>query len=186
MSMGERLRAEVARLWGPFGFDIFVSNAAVNPTVESVLEIGEAALDKMIDVNLKSALLLTQALAPLLRDSGAVLYVSSVLAYRPAAPLGFYGVTKTALLGLTQAVAQELGPRGVRVNCLAPGIVPTKFSAALVRNPDAARAQADRTLLQRLGTPEEIAGAAAFLCSDDAAYVTGETLVAAGGMHARL
>jgi len=182
----ERLRDEVARLWGPFGFDIFVSNAAVNPTVESVLEIGEATLDKMIDVNLKSALLLTQALAPMLRDSGAVLYVSSVLAYRPAAPLGFYGVTKTALLGLTQAVAQELGPRGVRVNCLAPGIVPTKFSAALVRDPDAARAQADRTLLQRLGTPEEIAGAAAFLCSDDAAYVTGETLVAAGGMHARL
>ena len=182
----DNLRAEVERLWGPFGFDILVSNAAVNPTIESILEVGESTMDKMLDVNLKAALLLTQALAPLLRDNGAVLYVSSVLAFRPAAPLGLYGVTKTALLGLTQAVAEELGPRGVRVNCLAPGIVPTKFSSALVRNPAAKKAQSERTLLKRLGTPEEIAGAAVFLCSDDAAYVTGETLVAAGGMQARL
>ena len=133
-----------------------------------------------------------------------------------------YAVSKTSLLGLTKALAEELGPDGIRVNCIAPGergwagaagahalsrtrarpppalahparpllhppgIVPTKFAAALVADPELEELNKSRTLLGRLGTPGDMAAAVAFLASDDAAYVTGETLVVAGGMQSRL
>ena len=109
-----------------------------------------------------------------------------VVAYNPEPPLSMYGISKTALLGLVKALSVELGPQGIRVNGLAPGIVPTKFSEALVETPELREAQISRTSLRRLGTPPEIAAAAAFLVSDDAAYVTGETLVVAGGMQSKL
>ena len=97
-----------------------------------------------------------------------------------------YAVSKTALLGLTKALAEELGPEGIRVNCIAPGVVPTKFASALVEDPELERLNVERTLLGRLGTPGDMAAAAAFLASDDSAYITGETVVVAGGMQSRL
>jgi dehydrogenase/reductase SDR family protein 4 len=97
-----------------------------------------------------------------------------------------YAVSKTALLGLTKALAEELAPAGLRVNCVAPGVVPTKFAAALVATPEAEAGAKARTLVGRLGTPADIAAAVAFLASGDAGYVTGETLVVAGGMQSRL
>ena len=110
------------------------------------------------------------------------MFVSSVTAYAPAAPIAVYAASKTALLALARALSDELAP-GVRVNCVAPGIVRTKFASALVAADDGAAAIA-QTKLGRLGTPEDIAAAVAFLASDDASYVTGETLVVAGGMVA--
>ena len=112
--------------------------------------------------------------------------VSSVTAYNPALPLSLYATCKTALLGLTKAVAQEMAESGVRVNCVAPGFVPTKFSSALTATEEMTDMLKGQTMLKRLGTPEEIAGAVAFLSSRDAAYVTGETLVVSGGMQSKL
>ena len=102
--------------------------------------------------------------------------------HRP--PLGLYAVSKTAVIGLTKLLAGELGAEGVRVNCLAPGLVRTKFSELLWKGEEAEKnlRQVERNaFLHRAGEPWEQAGVAAFLCSDDAAYVTGEVVLAAGG-----
>ncbi|EFJ41756.1 hypothetical protein VOLCADRAFT_107595 [Volvox carteri f. nagariensis] len=170
------------------GLDILVSNAAVNPGAGPLAETPPDVIDKILDINIKSAVLLVQEALPHLiqRPGASIVFVSSVTAFSPPEPIAMYAVSKTALLGLTKGLAAELGPRGVRVNCVAPGIVPTKFSAALVQTPELASAQAEATLLKRLGRPEEQAAAVAYLVSPDAAYVTGETLVVAGGMHSRL
>ncbi|KAG2487943.1 hypothetical protein HYH03_013522 [Edaphochlamys debaryana] len=170
------------------GIDILVSNAAVNPGAGPLADTPPDVIDKILDINIKAAVLLVQeALPHLLRRPGAsIVFVSSVTAFNPPEPIAMYAISKTALLGLTKGLAAELGPRGVRVNCVAPGIVPTKFSAALVETPELAAQQAETTMLKRLGRPQEQAAAIAYLVSPDAAYVTGETLVVSGGMHSRL
>eukprot|EP00898_Chlorokybus_atmophyticus_P000299 jgi/Chlat1/126/Chrsp1S03225 len=165
--------------------DILVSNAAVNPASGPILQMSENAIDKILEVNIKAAVLLIRDAANHLSERASILLVSSVTGYSPSAPLGMYAVSKTALLGLTKALAEELAPN-TRVNCLAPGIVKTKFAAALVSDEKQRVEREASTLLGRLGLAEEMAGAAAFLCSDDASYITGETLVVSGGMQSRL
>jgi NAD(P)-dependent dehydrogenase (short-subunit alcohol dehydrogenase family) len=90
-------------------------------------------------------------------------------------------MTKAALVSMTQTLALELGGAGIRVNAIAPGLVDTKLAAALVGNPDLASRYTDRAALGRVGQPEEIAGPALFLASDESSYVTGHTLVVDGG-----
>lgn len=180
-------QALVDRTVQEFGqLDILVSNAAVNPTAGPLLDTPPDAIDKILDINIKAALLLVQAAAKHMKRGGRIILISSVTAYQPAAPIAMYAVSKTALLGLTKGLAAELGPEGITVNCVAPGIVPTKFSAALVADKQLEQAQIDATSLKRLGTPQDIAAAVAFLASDDASYMTGETLVVAGGMSSKL
>lgn len=166
--------------------DILISNAAVNPMEGPLISAPSDAIDKILDINIKAALLLVQQAVPHMKRGGRIVLISSVTAFQPPAPIAMYAVSKTALLGLTKGLAAELGPEGITVNCVAPGIVPTKFSAALVADPELERMQVEATNLKRLGTPQDIAGAVAFLSSPDAAYVTGETLVVAGGMQSRL
>ncbi|GBF97750.1 hypothetical protein Rsub_10914 [Raphidocelis subcapitata] len=173
------------KAYGP-SVHILVSNAAVNPTAGPLLETPREAFDKIMDINVAAALALVQLVAPHMPRGGSVVMVSSVTAYNPPSPIAAYAVSKTALLGLVKGLAAEMGPDGVTVNGVAPGIVPTKFSAALVADPRLERAQVEATALKRLGTPEDIAGAVAFLVSGDGAYVTGETLVVAGGMPSKL
>jgi len=170
------------------GIDLFVSNAAVNPAMGGVLDCAEAVWDKIFDVNLKSALLLTQLVAPHLqeRGGGSIVYVSSIGAYNSIPMLGAYSVSKTALLGLTKAVAQELGPHGVRANCVAPGVIMTKFSKPLHSNEAVASQILQQVPLNRFGATEEVASVVAFLLSEDASYITGENLPVAGGMPSRL
>ncbi|KAJ7967759.1 Tropinone reductase-like [Quillaja saponaria] len=165
--------------------DVLVSNAAVNPSVETILQTQESALDKLWEVNVKAAILLLQDAAPHFQKGSSVVFISSITAYQPPSSLAMYGVTKTALLGLTKALAAELAP-DTRVNCVAPGFVPTHFAEFLVKN-DAIREENEgKTLLKRLGTTDDMAAATAFLASDDASYITGETLVVAGGMPSKL
>ncbi|GMN70661.1 hypothetical protein TIFTF001_039703 [Ficus carica] len=97
-----------------------------------------------------------------------------------------YGVTKTALIGLTKALADELASKDIRVNCVAPGIIPTRFAEIITKDKEVKEVIDKVILLKRLGTAEEVAAAAAFLASNDASYITGETLVVAGGMPSRL
>lgn len=165
--------------------DVMVSNAAANPTTDSILETQESVLDKLWEVNVKTSILLLQVAAPHLKKGSSVVFISSIAAYQPEASMAMYGVTKTALLGLTKALASEMAP-DTRVNCVAPGFVPTHFADFLTRNEDTRNAIEEKTLLNRLGTTEDMAAAAAFLASDDAAYITGETLVVAGGIPSRL
>lgn len=166
--------------------DVLVSNAAVNPMAGPILDATEEAIDKVLDVNVKAAILLAKEALPHMRSGSSIIFISSITAFQPPNPIGLYAVSKTALLGLTKGLAAELGPQGIRVNCIAPGIVPTKFASYLVAEPELAKAQIDSTMLGRLGKPQDMAAAAAFLASDDASYMTGETLVVAGGMQSRL
>lgn len=193
--------------------DALVLNAAANPVAGLLLDTPPEALDKLWEVNVKSALLMVRECAEALErtaadrrrrtgsgggeqqqqqrqqhqgNTSAVLFVSSVTAFRPPFPIAAYAITKTALLGVVRGLADELGPRGVRVVGLAPGIVRTKFAEALVADATAEARQCAQTALGRLGTPGDMGAAAAFLLSPDAAYVTGETLVASGGMASRL
>ncbi|CAL5067231.1 unnamed protein product [Urochloa decumbens] len=165
--------------------DILVSNAAANPTVDGILEMKEAVLDKLWDINVKASILLLQDAAPHLRKGSSVIIISSIGGYNPNKGLAMYCVTKTALFGLIKALAGEMGPN-TRVNCIAPGFVPTRFASFLTTNETIRKDVTDRTPLKRLGSVEDMAAAAAFLASDDASFITAETIVVAGGMQSRL
>ncbi|CAN6222348.1 unnamed protein product [Urochloa humidicola] len=165
--------------------DILVSNAAANPTVDGILEMKEVVLDKLWDINVKASILLLQDAAPHLRKGSSVIIISSIGGYNPNQRLAMYCVTKTALFGLTKALAGEMAPN-TRVNCIAPGFVPTRFASFLTTNETIRKDVTERTPLKRLGSVEDMAAAAAFLASDDASFITAETIVVAGGMQSRL
>lgn len=170
------------------GIDILISNAAVNPVFGPVLNCPEDAWDKIFEINVKAAFLLAKAVVPHMeeRGQGSIIFVSSIAGFQPFSALGAYSVSKTALLGLTKVLAQELGPSGIRVNCIAPGVIQTKFSAMLTDNDGVREKVLEGVPLQRIGQPHEMGGLASFLCSDDASYITGENIVASGGSQSRL
>ncbi|XP_053606246.1 uncharacterized protein Dhrs4 isoform X2 [Plodia interpunctella] len=170
------------------GLDILVSNAAVNPSVSPILETGEDAWDKIFEINVKSSWLLAKEAYPELikRGGGSIVFISSIAGYQPMSPLGAYSVSKTTLLGLTKAISTEVVHDNIRVNCVAPGIVATKFAAAITSSEPAKEKSLSIVPMDRFGKPSEIASAVAFLASDDASYITGETIVVAGGAYAHL
>ncbi|KAL7637882.1 UNVERIFIED_CONTAM: hypothetical protein RMT77_011494 [Armadillidium vulgare] len=170
------------------GIDILVSNAAVSPAMGGALQCSESAWDKIFEVNLKNALQITQEVVPHMqkRNGGSIVYVSSIAGFQPFPLLGAYSVSKTALLGLTKTLSQEVAADNIRVNCVAPGIIKTKFAEPLYSSKEVLEKALEPVLLGRLGMPDDISGVVAFLCSDDARYVTGENIVAAGGMPSRL
>ncbi|KAA8520164.1 hypothetical protein F0562_014420 [Nyssa sinensis] len=165
--------------------DVVVSNAAVNPSIDAILQTKESVLDKLWEINVKDSILVLKDAVPHLRKGSSVVVISSVAAYQPESPMAMYAVTKTALLGLTKALAAEMAP-DTRVNCVAPGFVPTHFTEYITKNDDIRKTVKEKTLLNRCGTAEDMAAATAFLASDDASYITGETLVVAGGVPSRL
>nr|CAH7738262.1 unnamed protein product [Callosobruchus chinensis] len=177
---------DAAKKYG--GLDILVSNAAVNPVMGEVLDCPEDAWDKIFDVNVKSSFLLAQEALPLLRQSkaGRIIFISSIAGFQPMTLLGAYSVSKTALLGLTKAAAAQLAKDNITVNCVAPGLIETKFSSALTSQEAAREIALSQIPLNRFGQPHDIGAAVAFIASDDAAYMTGENLVISGGMASRL
>ncbi|XP_078092339.1 dehydrogenase/reductase SDR family member 4-like [Mustelus asterias] len=182
----EALVSETLRRHG--AIDILVSNAAANPFAGRTLDCPEEAWDKIFEINVKGAFLLTKLVAPHMerQGGGSIVLVGSAAGYQPFPAIGPYSVSKTALLGLTKVLANELAPANIRVNCLAPGVIKTKFSSALWSD-DSMRQRFEETIaMRRIGEPEECAGTVSFLCSQDAAYITGETIVVAGGLHCRL
>lgn len=170
------------------GIDILVSNAAVNPFFGSVMDSTEEVWDKILSINVKAAFLMTKLVAPHMekRGGGNVVFVSSVAGYQPMQALGPYSVSKTALLGLTRVLAPELAHSNIRVNCVAPGVIKTRFSSALWQNEDIMDNFKKQLCIKRVGQPEEIGGVIAFLCSEEASYITGETITVTGGMSCRL
>lgn len=170
------------------GIDILVSCVGVNTNIGPVLDCPEDAWDKLFDVNVKAGFMLSKEVVPHLRDrgGGAIVYLSSICAFKPLSFVGAYSVTKTALCGLTKAAAQDLAVDNIRVNCVAPGIIETKFSEGLHRAAQARKMAMFLIPMNRFGEPEDVSGVIAFLCSNDASYITGEVIVAAGGMPSRL
>jgi len=176
----------IATAVGRFGrLDVLVNNTGINPVFGPLLEVDEAAARKIMDVNVLAALGWTRraVAAGLGADrQGAVVNMASVAGLAPAPGIALYGVSKAALISLTVQLAAELSPR-VRVNALAPAVVKTKFARALYEADEAAAAAAYP--LERLGEPEDVGAAAAFLASADASWITGQTLVLDGGASLR-
>jgi 3-oxoacyl-[acyl-carrier protein] reductase len=161
--------------------DLLVNNTGINPTYGPMVELDLAAARKTVEVNCIAALSWVQEVhrAWMGEHGGAIVNVSSLSGVRPAPGIGFYGATKAMLNSITELLALELGP-SIRVNGVAPAVVKTKFATALYegREDDVRRAYP----LQRLGEPEDIGGVVAFLLSDDAAWLTGQTVVIDGGL----
>ncbi|XP_059613291.1 dehydrogenase/reductase SDR family member 4 isoform X2 [Phlebotomus argentipes] len=180
------LFAEAEKHFG--GIDILVSNAAANPEMSTLFECSEAAWEKIFEINVKCSFLLTKEVVPYMRKrgGGSIVYVSSIAGYSPMQLLSAYSVSKTALFGLTKVAAIDGALENIRVNCVAPGVIETKFAQPLISDANSKEVAENQTLLKRIGQPHEIAGVVAFLVSDDSSYITGENIAAAGGMHSRL
>lgn len=165
--------------FGPL--DMLVNNTGINPVAGRLVDLDLDAARKILETNVVSTLAWTQlgVRAGLAERRGAVVNVASVAGLRPAPGIAFYGASKAAVISLTESLAIELAPR-IRVNAVAPAIVRTRFAEALYAHDE--EGVAAHYPLRRLGEPADVAGVVAFLLSDDAAWMTGQTLAVDGGI----
>ena len=181
----EDIEALVKKAVAHFGkVDVLVNNAATNPYFGPMLDIEDSAWEKTFEVNVKGYFLMARAVIRHLQERGSpgsIINMASIAGIRAAPFQGVYGMTKAAVISMTQTLAQEVGASGIRVNAIAPGLVETRFAAAIVQNDDIRQRVVDRTALGRHAQPDEMSGAAVFLASDAASYLTGQVLVVDGG-----
>jgi dehydrogenase/reductase SDR family member 4 len=168
--------------WG--GIDIVVSNAASNPYYGPLTGISDEAFDKIMLNNVKSVLWLAGMTLPGMaeRGGGSFIVVGSIGGLLANTVIGAYGVSKAADHHLVRNLAAEWGSKNVRVNAIAPGLVKTEFARALWEDPKRAAERIQATPLRRLGEPRDIGGIAVFLASEAAAFITGQCIVADGGV----
>ena len=168
--------------WG--GIDIVVSNAASNPYFGPLTGISDDAFDKIVTNNVKSVLWLAQLTLEGMasRGGGSFIVVGSIGGLLANTVIGAYGTSKAADHHLVRNLAAEWGPRKVRVNAIAPGLIKTDFARALWEDPKRAAERIEATPLRRLGEPRDIGGIAVFLASPAAAFITGQCIVADGGV----
>lgn len=179
---GEHQRAAVRLALERFGrIDFLVNNTGINPVYGRLIDSDLGAAAKIFAVNVLSAVSWAQLAyhAGMASHGGAIVNVASVAGLRPAPNIAMYGASKSALIHLTEELAVELGPQ-VRVNAVAPAVVKTRFATALYEGREAEVSAAYP--LKRLGMPQDVAGPVAFLLSDDAAWITGQTLAIDGGI----
>jgi len=165
--------------------DVLVSNAAANPAYGPLMNTTGEQWDKIMDINVKASFLLAKEFIPVMQkqQKGSIVFVTSIAAYSSLEGLGAYSISKTALTGLSRALSVEHARDGIRVNCVAPGIVKTHFSQALWEDPKSEQRIIKQVPLRRVGEVDDITGAATFLASDESSYMTGETILVTGGMH---
>ena len=169
---------------GEFGrIDILVNNAGTNIAQGPALEMDDGQFDKMVEVNVKSAFRLIRLIAPGMcqRGSGSIINIASIAGLRPQFHSLLYSMTKAALIMMTQSYALELGASGVRVNAIAPGLIQTTLSEYYWKDEGRRSKQLGAQPIKHLGQPVEIAEVALMLASDQASYMTGQTLVVDGG-----
>ena len=184
ISSKDSLRQLVDKTRQAFGrIDALVCNAASNPYYGPLGGISDDAFRKVLDNNIVSNHWLIGMVAPemLERGEGSITIVSSIGGLKGSTVIGAYCISKAADMELARCLADEFGPRGVRVNCIAPGLIRTDFARALWENPDTLKRSTAAASLKRIGEPHEIAGAAVFLASRAGAFTTGQTIVIDGG-----
>ncbi len=168
--------------------DALVNNAASNPYFGPMIDIPESAFDKTFEINVKGYFQACVQYVRHLRERGAkagsIVNIASVAGLRSAPMQGVYGMTKAAVISMTQTLAYELGGSNIRVNAICPGLIETRFASAIVHNPTLRDMVVKRTPLARHGQPEEIASAYVYLLSDESSFMTGQEMVIDGGMTA--
>lgn len=177
--------AAAAMVLGAFGkLDILVNNAGVTQPVK-IMQIDEASWDRILDINTKGVLFLSQAFIPHMRErkQGSIACMSSVSAQRGGGIFGgpHYSAAKAGVLGLAKAMARELGPDGIRVNCVTPGLIQTDITGGMLTD-DMRKEILKGIPINRLGDASDVAGCFLFLASDLSAYVTGAVIDVNGGM----
>jgi len=163
---------------------VLVCNAASNPYYGPMAQMPDEAFNKTLQNNIVSNHWLANLVLPEMaeRKDGAVIIVSSIGGLKGSAALGAYAISKAADMQLARNLAVEWGEHNIRVNCIAPGLIKTDFARALWENPDLRKRYESTTPLRRLGEPDDIGGIAVFLASRAGAFVTGQTIVADGGV----
>lgn len=165
------------------GVDILVNNAGTNPHVGPVLSADDGLWDKILDVNLKGYARLAKACLPSMqaRGGGKIINIASIVGRRPQPGMGIYSISKAAVLMLTEVLAFELAADQIQVNAIAPGLIQTRFSAAIWQN-EAVSESVLKTIPQgRMGTVDELMGVALYLASPASSFTTGATFVVDGG-----
>ena len=177
----QRLVDETRRQFGRI--DVLVCNAASNPYYGPMAGIADDQFRKILENNVIANHWLISMVAPEMveRKDGSIIIVSSIGGLTSSTVIGAYNISKAADFQLARNLAAEFGPAGVRVNCIAPGLVRTDFARALWENPDTLKAVTRGTPMRRIGEPHEIAGAAVFLASPASTFMTGQTVVVDGG-----
>jgi NAD(P)-dependent dehydrogenase (short-subunit alcohol dehydrogenase family) len=165
--------------------DVVVNNAATNPHFGPLLTADDGQWMKILDTNVMGAVRVCRAVAPHMEKQGGgkIINLTSIAGLRPAAGMGVYGVSKAALIMLTQTLARELGRANIQVNAIAPGVIKTHFSEVLWQTPQIAEPILSRMPLGKFGEPEDVAGLALFLASPASDYVTGGVFVVDGGLN---
>ena len=163
--------------------DVLVCNAASNPYYGPMAGIEDDQFRKILENNVIANHWLIAMVAPEMvdRKAGSIIIVSSVGGLTSSTVIGAYNISKAADFQLARNLAAEFGPKGVRVNCIAPGLIKTDFAKALWENPDTLKLVTKGTPLRRIGEPREIAGAAVYLASDASTFMTGQAMVVDGG-----
>jgi len=183
----EDLKNLMSRVKKEFGrLDILVNNAVANPVMADVLHMEEAPFDLIMNANIKGYYFLSQAAARMMVEQGsggAIVNVASVGGIFVTPGLGPYCISKAAIIMMTRCLAVELGNHKIRVNCIAPGIVQTRFSEALWSNEKLMAEYMKKMPLQKLSQPEEIARTALYLASEASNFMTGATLIIDGGAN---
>ena len=182
----EDVQALVAQTLDAYGrVDFAVNNAATNPHFGSLLTADEGQWDKILDTNAKGAFRLCKVVVPHMeaQGGGKIINLTSVAGLRPSPGMGLYGISKAAIIMLTQVLALELGPANIQVNAIAPGVIKTRFSQLLWQTPQISESILTHLPLGRFGEPEDVASLALYLASPASDYVTGGVFLVDGGMN---
>lgn len=165
------------------GVDILVNNAATNPTFGPLVKVDDAVFDQIMNVNVKACMVLANLCFSSMksRGGGSVINIASVEGLKPSAGLGMYSVSKAAVIMLTQSQAKEWGSFGIRSNAICPGLIQTKFSAAIWKNEAVFKQFVNHIPAKRMAQPDEMTGLAVFLASNASSYCTGGVYTADGG-----
>ena len=182
----EQLQALVDETHEKLGkIDILIANAGVNPYYGSILDIPDEAYNKIMESNVRSNLWLSKMVAPDMIEagSGSIAITASTGAFGASEVLGTYNISKLADIALVRNLALELGPKGIRVNAICPGLVKTDFAKALWDNPEAAERANNETPMRRLGEADDFKGIAVYLASAASSWVTGQAMTVCGGTN---
>lgn len=182
------LKAEVEAMIEKTVAELGAVHAVVNNAgiliAAPVETLAEAHWDSVMDVNAKGTFLVIQAALPLMKEQsyGRICNIASIGGKHGAPHQAHYSASKAAVMGFTRVLAQELGPLGITANCVCPGIILTDMGRVNLDDPSVRAAWAAKTAMARIGDPEDVVGPVAFFCSDDSAFVTGQTLNVDGGI----